>query len=484
MRLLHPIPGARVSQLFGANPSWYTPYGLAGHEGVDFSVPVGTPVRAAHDGVVRSAQGPTYGIQAWVESPQATTLYAHLSGVLKHGAVRAGEVIALSGNTGRSTGPHLHWGLRLAGVRNAPYKDWLDPMGYVVEDEQKEEAVAQTSKIGLHFQQLPPWHKAVVNESQVQWVKMIDPSGAYPYSRPVNVIGRLWIGGDDVEMGYVRQGAAGADEYFSMLLPRYKAAPWVTVWEGPNEPAPWWHELPALNAFSTRWAQHMRAAGLKVAVGGFSAGQPDWNHMVQMRDALAIADYWHLHEYSQPTMQTDAGALCLRYRRFVQELRAAGVRVPPLLITETGIDGGAVTPERQGQAKPKKGWKTFATREQYQAQLAWYDAELCKDDYVVAAVPFVSGPVGEWADFDVDESLARWICARHTAPTPPPARPAPQPLPEHEPDGTPAFIAEKCRWWLEEEQRQREAGNTERANAIRLSLIKLQYRLEDKLKSA
>ena len=68
--------------------------------------------------------------------------------------------------------------------------------------------------------------------------------------------------------------------------------------------------------------------------------------------------------------------------------------------------------------------------------------------------------------------------------TPPPAKPAPQPLPEHEPDGAPAFLAEKCRWWLEEEQRQREAGNTERANAIRLSLIKLQYRLEDKLKSA
>ena len=51
MRLLHPIPGARISQRFGENPAMYTQYNLAGHEGVDFAAPVGTPVRAAHDGV-------------------------------------------------------------------------------------------------------------------------------------------------------------------------------------------------------------------------------------------------------------------------------------------------------------------------------------------------------------------------------------------------------------------------------------------------
>lgn len=62
--------------------------------------------------------------------------------------------------------------------------------------------------------------------------------------------------------------------------------------------------------------------------------------------------------------------------------------------------------------------------------------------------------------------------------------PAPAPLPEHETATDGATLAEKCRWWLEEEQREREAGNTARANEIRLSLIKLLYKLETALKSS
>ena len=50
MRLIPPIPNARISQRFGEHPAWYAPYGLAGHEGLDLAVPIGTPVRVAHDG--------------------------------------------------------------------------------------------------------------------------------------------------------------------------------------------------------------------------------------------------------------------------------------------------------------------------------------------------------------------------------------------------------------------------------------------------
>ena len=408
MRLLHPIPGARITQRFGENPHRYG-YGAAGHRGADFSAVVGTPVRLGLSGDVRrhdtGAAG--FGLHGRITVGNVEVIYGHLSRV-QPGPARAGDVALWSGNTGNSTAPHLHLEVRINGVA-------VDPLPLLVDTMDELEEERAMSKLGLHFQRLPAWHRDVVNQSAVKWVKMIDPTGPYPYARPVNIIGRLWIGGDHVEQGYIDQGAAGADEYFNMLLPRYMAAPWVTVWECPNEPAPYWSKLGPLCRFSVRWAEHMHSIGRKVAVGGFSAGQPDWGHIVQMGDALKIADYWHLHEYSQPTMQTDSGVLCLRYKRLAAELRAAKVRVPPLLITETGIDGGAVTPERQHQARPKKGWKTFATREGYQAQLAWYDDELCRDPDVEVATPFVSEAVPEWMDFDFDEAHARWLCGRHVA---------------------------------------------------------------------
>lgn len=67
-----------------------------------------------------------------------TTIYAHLSKVTVRAGqrVQAGEQLGNVGSTGNSTGPHLHFGLRVAGVRNQAYGNWLDPMlGRITEDE-------------------------------------------------------------------------------------------------------------------------------------------------------------------------------------------------------------------------------------------------------------------------------------------------------------------------------------------------------------
>lgn len=89
------------------------------HEGLDLLVRVGTPVVAPGDGVVaRAGYEPGYGRFIEIEHPATgyTTFYAHLSEVPDHieegHAVERGERIALSGNTGRSTGPHLHYEVR------------------------------------------------------------------------------------------------------------------------------------------------------------------------------------------------------------------------------------------------------------------------------------------------------------------------------------------------------------------------------------
>ncbi len=103
----HPIPGSVLTQ------------GAHGYNSVDFGAPTGTPVLAAASGKVIVAKPANYnggyGKYIVVEHENGTqTLYAHLSSVLVvvDDEVIKGEKIALSGNTGRSTGPHLHFEVR------------------------------------------------------------------------------------------------------------------------------------------------------------------------------------------------------------------------------------------------------------------------------------------------------------------------------------------------------------------------------------
>lgn len=131
--LLAAVPanvGAAASPVFPIEGKWVltSPFGYRTHpvtgnrdfhEGADLGVPEGTPVRAALGGVVAQAgwRG-GYGYAVEINHGNGySTLYAHLSRVLVAPGtpVAAGQVIALSGNTGRSTGPHLHFEVRYNG---------------------------------------------------------------------------------------------------------------------------------------------------------------------------------------------------------------------------------------------------------------------------------------------------------------------------------------------------------------------------------
>ena len=91
--------------------------GLAQHTGIDFRAPPGTPVRATASGRVFDA-GTNGGYGRMVEIDHGfglTTRYAHLSSILvrEGDVVRKGDVVGLVGSTGRSTGPHLHYEVRI-----------------------------------------------------------------------------------------------------------------------------------------------------------------------------------------------------------------------------------------------------------------------------------------------------------------------------------------------------------------------------------
>ena len=114
-----------------------TPYKKAGkmwskgyHTGVDFAQPVGTPVHAVADGTVANANwGKAYGIQIVQSLGDGTfCIYAHLSKSNKKAgeAIKKGELIGYVGNTGDSSGPHLHFERR-NNIRWSAGQD-LDPM--------------------------------------------------------------------------------------------------------------------------------------------------------------------------------------------------------------------------------------------------------------------------------------------------------------------------------------------------------------------
>ncbi|MFD9070144.1 M23 family metallopeptidase, partial [Streptomyces lasiicapitis] len=98
-------------------------YGQAGinwmsvHSGIDFPVSYGTEVKAATDGTVSTKYNSAYGNMAIVTAKDGTeTWYCHLSThKIASGPVKAGDTIAFSGNSGNSTGPHLHFEVRPGG---------------------------------------------------------------------------------------------------------------------------------------------------------------------------------------------------------------------------------------------------------------------------------------------------------------------------------------------------------------------------------
>jgi len=85
------------------------------HTGIDMAVPVGTEVIAVADGKIEPANwGKSYGIQAVQKVAGGWVMYAHLSelDVKPKDEVKKGQKIGKSGNTGNSSGPHLHFEMR------------------------------------------------------------------------------------------------------------------------------------------------------------------------------------------------------------------------------------------------------------------------------------------------------------------------------------------------------------------------------------
>lgn len=160
--LLWPLAKVIITQYFGNTSFAQTHtavYNGKGHNGIDLGTPIGTKVMSAAAGIVKGAgdtdktcQGASYGRWVLIEHTNGlSTLYAHLSviSVSEGQSVTAGQMIGLSGNTGYSTGPHLHFtvyasqGVKVNSLQSkvagcgvyrlpiASYNSYLNPLDYL-----------------------------------------------------------------------------------------------------------------------------------------------------------------------------------------------------------------------------------------------------------------------------------------------------------------------------------------------------------------
>lgn len=300
-------------------------------------------------------------------------------------------------------------------VTPTPTRPWPEPL-----------AEPGPSKLGLHVQ----WNNS---PDIMEFIKRYKPAvvkgvGDLGYMTEVKALSPTTVtvgrpDGGDPTMD--QDPIQAAREYVSTWLPYYRSYPGVDYWEGLNEPNTGEH-MSWLAAFEAERARLMAEQGLRVAVGAFATGTPEWEEFASFLPAVEAAKQYGgiltVHEYDAPTMQramgmalpgkaasADRGVYMLRYRWWYEGFLKPRGLVLPLVITEAGIDGGI--PNRPGPQG--LGWQDFTGYwhdqglgsdgvNMYLQQLAWYDAELRKDDYVVGCAIFTAGPMEpKWQSFDI-----------------------------------------------------------------------------------
>ena len=153
-----PINGARLSSGFGMRKHPILGYNKK-HQGVDFAAPTGTPIMAAGTGHIEFV-GNNGGAGKYIRIKHLNgykTSYSHLSkyasGIQKNVKVLQGQVIGYVGNTGLSTGPHLHYEVIFNGKRINPMKMRL-PSGKQLKDKNLEIFLAEKNRINAEVSKL------------------------------------------------------------------------------------------------------------------------------------------------------------------------------------------------------------------------------------------------------------------------------------------------------------------------------------------
>lgn len=289
------------------------------------------------------------------------------------------------------------------------------------------------SKLGLFITRNDPRIFDLLRTGNVALIKTLeyDPNFVAEIKRvspKTLVVGRLDL--PQLDLGTLTDPAGAAQAFADKLLPvatepQRLAA--IDAWEAYNEPvATDAEQMARLARFEAARTRLLAAAGVRSVIGNFGAGQPDLAMWPQFRPALEAAlehnGYLGLHEYSAPTMQygtpqailgwgvdpAQEGWLTLRYRKVYRGYLEPNKLALPLLLTEIGIDG--LIYDRPGP--DGKGWQDFGdywaelgmgrdAPGNYMEQLAWYDACLNQDSYVLGSAIYAAAASAGWESYEI-----------------------------------------------------------------------------------
>src|SRR4030042_3584482 len=157
MKLYYPFEGKfKITQKFRENPANYKKFGLAGHDGIDFATPNGTKLLAPMKGKTYVGwASTTWGLYYGIENDWGTVYLCHLKENYLPSGVEVAEkqLIGETDNSGNSTGPHLHIGLRVKGFKDAEMKDFVDPLPYFEEEQPEDVTIAGQDEAIKQYQQ-------------------------------------------------------------------------------------------------------------------------------------------------------------------------------------------------------------------------------------------------------------------------------------------------------------------------------------------
>ena len=304
------------------------------------------------------------------------------------------------------------------------------------------------TKLGLFITRNEPKMRELLDTRNVALVKTLeyDPNFLKEIRQRAPdavLIARLTL--PQADLAAMTDPLAAARGFVDQLLPIAtdpRRAGLVDAWESFNEPvADNAEHMGRLAQFEAERTRLLAEAGVRSVIGNFGTGSPPLELWPAFRPAVEMAirhkGYLGLHEYSAPTLQfgtpqdplgwgidpAQEGWLTLRYRKVHREfLQPNGLEIP-ILMTEAGIDGTVANRPGPGG----KGWQDFArywdelgmgsdAPGNYVEQLAWYDAQLQADKYVLGAAIFVAGASPGWEFFeilDAPEQILRQYISVH-----------------------------------------------------------------------
>jgi hypothetical protein len=277
-----------------------------------------------------------------------------------------------------------------------------------------------------------------VRQAQPTIMKAVDDVGFLAEVKQVSpntvTIGRI----NNPNQPYGGNPEQAARSWVDSQLPQYLANEGIDYWEGWNEPDPNLDRMAWYARFEQERVRVMAQYGIKAAVGGFATGVPEMDEFRLFTPAIETAlqhgGILSLHEYGAPTMQfgyggalpgersyADRGSLTFRYRWYYRDILIPQGLLIPLAITEAGIDG--VIGNRPGPSG--YGWHDFANywvdqglgrsgEEAFMNQLAWYDAGVRQDNYVIGFTVFTAGGIAHWKKYDINgllPDLANYVSA-------------------------------------------------------------------------